>query len=119
MKELASIVAFMILGGLLTWGYQEATATQGTKAQAQTAVVTQRKAATAAQLRAGPTAVAWATQYGQVIELKIPSPALGGLFVGFKRCIVWRGEGADALYCDAPSATGDTGLDDVDLSNLR
>lgn len=95
-------VAWVVLGGLLVWGYGAATDKKAEKAATASMSYAQRKQATAAVIQAGPQTTSWETPQGTVIALDIPKAALGGSFVEVKHCIVWRDAvtSTSALHCD-------------------
>lgn len=118
-KALFEPLSWLLFGGLIVWGYQAATDKRAEKSSTATASIAQRKAANAAAVSAGPQTKVWQTPEGQVIELYVPSSSLGGLFVEVKRCIIWRGQGADSMHCEARSGDRMHPPDDMDYSDLR
>lgn len=121
-KDLFSILSWIILGALIAWGYQAATAKQADKSSVARASFDQRKAAVKASIAAGPSTTVWQTAEGEVVELYVPSSALGGLRVQVKRCIIWNGNNAlaPAMSCGADPEDRDySPPDGPDYSDLR
>ncbi|MGB4115379.1 MAG: hypothetical protein WBK51_02395 [Polaromonas sp.] len=83
-------LAWILLGGLIVWGYQVATEKRAEKATIASASYAQRKLATQEILKAGSKTTISETPQGTVIELSIPKASFGGSFLEIKRCIIWR-----------------------------
>lgn len=96
------IAFWVVIGGLIVWGYGVATAKKDEKAATTSTSHTQRMKATAATISASPKTTSWETPQGTVIALDIPKPLMGGSFVEVKHCIVWRDAvtKSSALHCD-------------------
>lgn len=118
-SDVLSIVFWIAFGGLLVWGFNAATAKKSEKSIAISAAAVDRRATVAATLSKGPQTTSWNTPEGKVIELSIPTSRLGGLMIEVKRCIVWRGQGADSLHCESEAVLGTSQREDVDYSDLR
>ncbi len=95
-------IAWIILGGLLVWGYGAATEKRSEKVATSTARLTHRKEEVQAIINAGPQTRVWETTQGSVITLDIPKAGLGGRFVETKHCTIWRDTATrtSALHCD-------------------
>jgi hypothetical protein len=96
--------AWILMGGLLVWGYQAATAKKSEKAAAATVSNAQRAESIAAQLKAGPTTQVWNTPEGQLLQLQIPTAGPANLYVEQRNCLVWRDAATktSALFCASP-----------------
>ena len=93
---------WIILGGLIVWGYGAATDKKTEKVIATSTDIAQRKQSTQAIVQAGPQTTTWETIQGTVIALDIPKATLGGSFIEVRHCIVWRDAitKTSALHCD-------------------
>ncbi len=124
---------WILLGGIGLWGIQAASQllSKGdhpspiSAAQAATKRPTmeERKRDVAAVVSAGPQTKLWSTPHGEIIELAIPTAAVGGHFVQFKRCTVWRDPitATSSISCpaDVPEERDLYPTDQPDLSDLR
>ena len=87
LDDIFGIAFWMVLGGVILWAYQVST---DNKPEPKGTANQQRKHKVAATVSAGPTTNAWTTAEGQLIELVIPYPGVGGSFLETKRCHIWR-----------------------------
>jgi len=123
-KYLLNILFWIALGGGLVWLYLTASTQTPAKPIGKPLPTSeQRKQAVSDVVNAGPQTKLWSTPHGEVIELSIPSASIGGRFVEYKRCIVWRDPitATSAISCPGP-AVEDRDLypsDGPDYSDLR
>lgn len=81
--------AWIALGGLIVWGYDQALSTRQAR-EGRASVSSEKRAANAAAIvSAGPTTTVTKTAEGDLIEIAIPS-LLARSFVQIRRCTVWR-----------------------------
>lgn len=110
---------WIILGGLIVWGYGAATNKTAEKVVAASTSSAQRKLATTTTVSAGPKTTSWDTPQGTVIAVDIPKSMLDGQFVEIKHCIVWRDAATktSSLHCDKDEIdTSDYPSDPPDLT---
>lgn len=84
--------AWIFLGGLIVWGYQAAShsPTLAAASADKRPTMDERKRDVRSMVSAGPQTKLWVTPHGEIIEVAIPTASIGGRFVQFKRCTVWR-----------------------------
>lgn len=120
-----SVAFWMVLGGAIVWGYQAASrpptfaANPADKRQ----TMDERKRDVRNVVSAGPQTKLWATPHGEIIEVAIPTASIGGRFVQFKRCTVWRDPITATSSISCPSEPAEDRdlypTDQPDLSDLR
>lgn len=110
-RNLSHITFWLVVGAGGMWLYLLEPRAQK-KAEITAAKVDERMRKNLAAVKAGPTAVAYATAEGEVVKLSIPSSQLDGRILNTQKCIVWRDHqtNTSSLSCEREDA--DTHFDD-------
>jgi hypothetical protein len=122
LDDIFGIAFWMVLGGVILWGYGAVTDKKAVSANPPAATTKQRKLAVANTVRSGPKTEIWSTPHGDVIKLDVPYATVGGLLVEIKHCILWRDmlTKTSSMHCEQNQLdTRDYPSDPPDYSDLR